>query len=163
MIIGVDTNSFYFAIAGLLPGADFDHIEYWAVGKGAKKMALGRLAPERIPKLFLAMRDFLTEFKVEECWVEDYAFVGGSRSTAEVGQCVQAVKDACILMGVPCLTIANNVWKKDVIGIGNANKDAIKDYFVRHSMAPADLDPPDLYDALGVLIAGYRRSKPIGA
>ena len=161
MIIGVDTNSFYFAVAGLLPGADFDHLEYWAVGKGAKKKALGNLASERIPKLFMAMNAFLQEYKVEECWVEEYAFVGGSRSTAEVGQCVEAVKDACILNGVPCYTIANNVWKKEVIGNGNASKDLIKDYLVRHNMAAPDLDPPDFYDALGVLISGARRSNQL--
>ena len=164
LVIGVDTNTFYLAAAVLPDLAPDAAPEFVAVGKGIKKLSLGRLAGERIPKLCLAFFNWICEQKLQcdelEVWVEEYAFVGGSRSTAEVAQCVGAVKDACILAGVPCYIINNSAWKLEVVGKGNASKDETKDFLVRHfGWVPPNLNPPDLYDAIGVALAGARRGQ----
>jgi len=172
LVIGVDTNSFYLAAAVLPELAPDAAPEFVAIGrvieKGKiKKYALGRLAGERIPKLCLAFYYWLREQErladFIEVWCEDYAYVGGSRSTAEVAQCVGAVKDACIMAGVPCYTINNSTWKLEVVGKGNASKDETKAFLISHfGWVPPDLNPPDLYDAIGVALAGARRGQVTG-
>ncbi len=152
MIIGIDTNTKYFAVAAYERDAD-GVPNFYVINEGVT----GRLASERIPKLFLATKDFFIDRDVREVWVEDYAFVGGSRATAEVAQCVQAVKDACILCGIPCYPLQNTLWKKEIIGAGNASKEQIREFLILHYGVADNIEPVDCYDAFGVLQAGLRR------
>lgn len=158
MIVGIDPNTKCLAMACLSEDLGGD-------GKPillslSTVEAAGKTAEMRLGLLFDLFRDWLDEAVKRDrliIFCEAAPFVGGSRSFAQMVSVVTAVELACRLAHVMFLPIQNPTWKKEVVGRGNADKDAIKEFLCQSFGLADDWKPPDLYDAYGVAVAGLRR------
>lgn len=158
MIIGIDPSTRYYAIIRLAEApVDGKPVILGMEIVGSSK---ARLAEERLCSLY---EDFTAwavdnlDSQRDSVWCEDTAFVGGSRSLVQMAAAIHNVRLVCATWSIPCYFIQNPTWKKEVIGKGNADKAAIKDFLCQHFHLPADWSPPDLYDAYAIAVAGLRR------
>ena len=62
--------------------------------------------------------------------VESAIFIQNPKSTMEIATVVGGVRLICYQNGLECTPVDNRHWKKHVIGKGNLNKKAIKDFAV---------------------------------
>jgi len=160
MLFGIDPNTRYLAIVELdLKLKEGRPIirQTFVIGQEVK----GRKAEDRLLPIFDLFGDWL-HLDVHDgavVWCEAVAFAGGSRSLVQMAAMQTAVQLACHRAGVPCHMVANTLWKKEVIGKGNASKEEVAAFLQMHHGLPADWSPPDLYDAYGVAVAGLKRHR----
>lgn len=101
-------------------------------------------------------------YQVDHIWVEE-AIIGNNRKysiqLAQMqGAVLYALTDCYHLYGARIESIDNKVWKKLIVGNGNATKNQIRDYIhVTHpSYALLCGDQQDCYDAACIALAGIK-------
>jgi hypothetical protein len=156
MIVGVDINTKYLAVAHLSGG---DFIEHWIIPAVETKRAS---ALDRLYAINDGWRDWLgrqswksdeaggvasdTYSEVKCVYVEDVPFVRNVKVCAQMNHVLAAVILGCHDAGVPVVLVGNTTWKKAVVGSGKADKAIIKDWAVKMLGVPLAL-PQDIYDA----------------
>lgn len=160
MIIGIDPSTRYYAVVclGDEPNELGKPVLHIARTIGSTKL---RSAEERLCVLYDELGVWLRRQQAEEpepvVWCEAPPVWGGSRSIGQMGAAVFVVRLACYEVGIPYYEIDNQTWKKEVVAKGNADKEAIKTFLCQHFALPLDWQPPDLYDAYAIAVAGLRR------
>ena len=86
---------------------------------------------DRFPEMLVKFQDNLSKIKVTlKAAVESAIFIQNPKSTMEIASVVGVVKFVCYTQSIDCMPVDNRHWKKIVLGKGNSNKKAIKDFAV---------------------------------
>ena len=86
---------------------------------------------DRFPEMLVKFQDNLSKIKVTlKAAVESAIFIQNPKSTMEIASVVGVVKFVCHTQAVDCMPVDNRHWKKIVLGKGNLNKKAIKEFAV---------------------------------
>ena len=68
---------------------------------------------------------------ISESAVESAIFIQNPKSTMEIATVVGGVRLICFQNGLDCIPVDNRHWKKVVLGKGNLNKQAIREYTIQ--------------------------------
>ena len=86
---------------------------------------------DRFPEMLTKFQDNLSKIKVTlKAAVESAIFIQNPKSTIEIASVVGVVKFVCYMNSIECIPVDNRHWKKIVLGKGNLNKKAIKEFAV---------------------------------
>lgn len=98
--------------------------------------------------------------QVSSVWIEDVIIGNNRKYSLQLAQVLGAVLADLAhlrhLQGTDIRTVDNKTWKKELVGSGNATKDAVRDYIdVTHpAYAPLCEGEQDIYDAACVGLYG---------
>ena len=67
---------------------------------------------------------------IQEAAVESAIFIQNPKSTMEIATVVGGVRLICSQHGLECVPVDNRHWKKHILGKGNLNKKAIKEFTI---------------------------------
>jgi len=86
---------------------------------------------DRFPEMLMEFNATLSKIKVTlKTAVESAIFIQNPKSTIEIASVVGVVKFVCYMNSIECIPVDNRHWKKIVLGKGNLNKKAIKEFAV---------------------------------
>jgi len=111
------------------------------------------------------VHDHVLMFEADSIWIED-TIIGNNRKysiqLAEIkGAVLATLARVRMIRGTDVRMVDNKVWKKQVVGNGNATKDMVRDYIdVTHgAYAPLCEGDQDRYDACCVGLYGLHVTK----
>ena len=86
---------------------------------------------DRFPEMLTKFQDNLSKIKVTlKAAVESAIFIQNPKATMEIASVVGVVKFVCHVQSIDCVPVDNRHWKKIVLGKGNLDKKAIKEFAV---------------------------------
>jgi Holliday junction resolvasome RuvABC endonuclease subunit len=151
-IAGIDLGSFVIATAICTGHGALDQYLLAEPPKQKPDLALTRLCP----LIDCFQQQLLYKGgRIDHVYIEEPIYAGSFKATVAMamvaGAVVVILENACI----PYSFVGNSVWKKAVIGKGNATKDEIRMWAVsRFGIAP-DLRQ-DIYDSIAIAEWGRR-------
>jgi Holliday junction resolvasome RuvABC endonuclease subunit len=140
MIVGVDINTKYLAVARIDGGR---YVGHWIIPAEETKRAS---ALDRLYAINEGWRFWLDPCDLECVYVEDVPFVRNVKVCAQMNHVLAAVILGCHDAGVPVVLVGNTTWKKAVVGSGKADKAIIKEWAMKVLKVPGGL-VQDVYDA----------------
>lgn len=101
------------------------------------------------------VREVMEFWGVDQVWIED-TIIGNNRKYSLQLTEVKGAVMAALALHADVRLVDNQVWKKAVVGHGNAGKDQVRDYIhVTHgAYAPLCEGNQDLYDACCIALYG---------
>jgi len=151
-------------IAGFDPGLALTgyafleaHGDAWQVlTYGVIRTPKDRSLPQRLARLYDAVRDLLTRYRPREAAVEELFFQRNVRTAFQVGQARGVLLLALAQEGIPVAEYPPNVVKQTLTGYGNAPKVQIQRMVQALLQLPDLPRPDDAADALAVALCHAR-------
>ncbi len=85
----------------------------------------------RFPEIAQKFKEDLSKITtISDAAVESAIFIQNPKSTMEIATVVGGVRLVCVQLDINCIPVDNRHWKKHVLGKGNLNKKAIKEYTI---------------------------------
>jgi Holliday junction resolvasome RuvABC endonuclease subunit len=152
-LVGIDLGIHKIALAVFVEGT-LVHAEAYEVDDDDRGVQLAKLGSRTSGLAFLHDADSI--------WIEDVIIGNNRKYSLRLAETKGAVLASLALnfiqKGAVTRLVDNQVWKKHVVGSGNATKDMVKDYIevVHPAYAPLCGDDQDLYDAACVGLYGLQ-------
>jgi Holliday junction resolvasome RuvABC endonuclease subunit len=145
-VMGVDLG--IHKVALFLWDGDYPHAVAWVADPGFSRAT-------QLHYLAGYVHDIARTFDVSQVWIEDTLVGNNVKYSIQLTEVRGAVM-AALASQVDVQLVNVGTWKKDVVGDGHANKDAVKHYIhVTHgAYAPLCVDDQDLYDACCIALYG---------
>lgn len=148
--VGIDLGIHKIALFCVTRG----HEDAWAY------QATSPLRDEQLAELGAMAHDFALMHEAEWVWIED-TIIGNNRKysigLAETkGAVMSDLSQLRHQQGLDVRLVDNKVWKKEVLGHGNASKVEVRDYIqdTHPDYAPLCGEDEDLYDACAIGLYG---------
>jgi len=149
-IAGIDPGSFVIATAVCDEDGMLLRTFLAEPPKQRVNLALSRLCP-----LITEFRKHLSPERLDFCYIEEPIYCGSFKATVAMGMVAGAIVVALEDVGIPYSFVGNSVWKKSLIGRGNATKDEIKAWVIARFGVDSDMRQ-DIYDAIAIAEWGRR-------
>jgi len=149
-IAGIDPGSFVIATAVCDEDGMLLRTFLAEPPKQRVNLALSRLWP-----LVQEFRKHLSPERLDFCYIEEPIYAGAFKATVAISMVCGAIVVTLQQLGIPYSFVGNGVWKKSLIGRGNATKDEIKAWVIARFEVADDLRQ-DCYDAIAIAEWGRR-------